>query len=89
MISPTHLPPIARYDTIRLLIALAAQTSWKIFQLDVKSASLNGLLEEAIYVEQFEGFQVSGNENKVYKLHKALYGLKQAPRAWYSKIDDY
>lgn len=81
--------PVARYDTIRLLIALAAQNGWKIFQLDVKSAFLNGLLEEDIYVEQPEGFPVSGGEDKVYKLHKALYGLKQAPRAWYSRIDDY
>lgn len=47
------------------------------------------MLEEDIYVEQPKGFQISGNENKGYKLHKALYGLKQAPRAWYNRIDDY
>ncbi|RVW71674.1 Retrovirus-related Pol polyprotein from transposon TNT 1-94 [Vitis vinifera] len=62
---------------------------WKIHHLDVKSAFLNGVLEEDIYVEQPEGFQVSGCEDKVYKLHKALYGLKRAPRAWYSRIDAY
>ncbi|RVX19448.1 Retrovirus-related Pol polyprotein from transposon TNT 1-94 [Vitis vinifera] len=54
---------------------------WKIHHLDVKSAFLNDVLEEVIYVEQPKGFQVSGCEDKVYKLHKALYGLKQAPRA--------
>lgn len=55
----------------------------------MKSAFLNGLLQEEIYVDQPEGFQVAGMEDKVYRLHKALYGLKQAPRAWYSKIDDH
>ena len=81
--------PMARHDTIRLLVALAAKMGWKIHHLDVKSAFLNGVLEEDTYVEQLEGFQVSGCEDKVYKLHKALYGLKQAPRAWYSRIDVY
>jgi len=81
--------PVARHETIRLLVALAAQCGWKIFHLDVKSAFLNGILEEEIYVEQPIGFLVAGHEDKVYKLHKALYGLKQAPRAWYSRIDDH
>ena len=81
--------PVARHDTIRLLVALAAKMGWKIHHLDVKFAFLNGVLEEDIYVEQLEGFQVSGCEDKVYKLHKALYGLKRAPRAWYSRIDAY
>ncbi|KAG8485839.1 hypothetical protein CXB51_019238 [Gossypium anomalum] len=81
--------PVARLDTIRLLVALAAQMEWKIHQLDVKSAFLNGFLEEEIYVEQPEGFKVLHKEDMVYKLKKALYGLKQAPRAWYSRIDSY
>ena len=55
--------------------------------MDVKSAFLNGYLQEEIFVEQSEGFVNEGNENKVYFLKKALYGLKQAPRAWYSKVD--
>ncbi|RVW87111.1 Retrovirus-related Pol polyprotein from transposon TNT 1-94 [Vitis vinifera] len=62
---------------------------WKTYQLDVKSAFLNGYLQEEIYVEQPEGFQVKGQEEKVYLLKKALYGLKQAPRAWYSRIDEH
>ncbi|KAM1861471.1 hypothetical protein ACFX13_013538 [Malus domestica] len=81
--------PVARLDTIRTLIALAAQKSWKLYQLDVKSAFLNGVLQEEVYVEQPEGFVVKGKEDKVYKLHKALYGLKQAPRAWYGEIDNH
>ena len=81
--------PVARLDTIRTLISLAAQKNWKLYQLDVKSAFLNGVLQEEVYVEQPEGFVVKGNEEKVYKLHKALYRLKQAPRAWYGEIDKY
>ncbi|KAM1012444.1 hypothetical protein ACFX15_041792 [Malus domestica] len=81
--------PVARLDTIRTLIALAAHRSWKIFQLDVKSAFLNGILQEEVYVDQPEGFVINGKEDKVYKLHKALYGLKQAPRTWYGEIDSY
>ncbi|WVZ15253.1 hypothetical protein V8G54_012819 [Vigna mungo] len=79
--------PVARLDTIRLLLALAAQKGWLIHQLDVKSAFLNGYLEEEIFVEQPEGFALQGQEDKVYLLKKALYGLKQAPRSWYSRID--
>ncbi|KAG8502307.1 hypothetical protein CXB51_002202 [Gossypium anomalum] len=81
--------PVAKLDTIRLLVASAAQMKWQIHQLDVKSAFLNGFLEEEIYIEQPQGFVVSGKENMVYRLKKALYGLKQAPRAWYARIDSY
>jgi len=81
--------PVARLDTIRLLLAIASQKGWKVFQLDVKSAFLNGVLQEEIYVEQPDGFVVQGEEDKVYLLKRALYGLKQAPRAWYSRIDDH
>ena len=73
----------------RLVLAIAAQKGWKVFQLDVKSAFLNGVLHEEIYVKQPEGFVVQGKEDKVYLLKKALYGLKQAPRAWYSRINDH
>ncbi|XP_034212968.1 uncharacterized protein LOC117625533 [Prunus dulcis] len=68
--------PVARLDTIRTLIALAAQKGWKLYQLDGKSAFLNGKLQEEVYVEQPEGFVIQGKEDRVYRLHKALYGLK-------------
>lgn len=81
--------PVARLDTIRTLIALAAQKKWKLYQLDVKSGFLNGVLKEEVYVEQPQGFVKENEEIKVYKLNKALYGLKQAPRAWYDEINSY
>jgi hypothetical protein len=68
--------PVARLDTVRLLITLAAHHNWKIYQLELKSAFLNGILEEEIYVQQSEGFIMEGEESKVYHLKKALYGLK-------------
>lgn len=76
--------PIARWDTIRVILALAASKGWNVFQLDVKSAFLHGELSEDVYVNQPSGYIVRGKETKVYKLQKALYGLKQAPRTWYS-----
>ncbi|KAJ1700426.1 hypothetical protein LUZ63_000205 [Rhynchospora breviuscula] len=81
--------PVVRFETVRLILALAAQLKKKVYQFDVKSAFLNGDLKEEVYVEQPKGFEVKGKEQHVYKLSKALYGLKQAPRAWYSKIDTY
>ncbi|KAL0414349.1 UNVERIFIED_CONTAM: Retrovirus-related Pol polyprotein from transposon RE1 [Sesamum radiatum] len=81
--------PVARLDTIRALVAIAANKKWKIYQMDVKSAFLNGYIDEEIYVEQPQGFVAKGCEEKVLRLKKALYGLKQAPRAWYSRIDNY
>ncbi|CAJ2649847.1 unnamed protein product [Trifolium pratense] len=77
---------VARWETIRTVLALAASKGWCVYQLDVKSAFLHGDLSEDIYVEQPLGYQ-NGDQRKVYKLKKALYGLKQAPRAWYSKIE--
>ncbi|BBN69055.1 transposable element gene [Prunus dulcis] len=81
--------PVARLDTVRTLVAVAAQRNWNLFQLDVKSAFLNGVLNEEVYVDQPSGFVMQGSEDKVYKLKKALYGLKQAPRAWYDEINSY
>ncbi|KAM1810903.1 hypothetical protein ACFX12_027595 [Malus domestica] len=71
--------PVARLETIRLLISLAAQNKWKIQQMDVKFAFLNGVLEEEVYIQQSSGYEIKAHEDKVLKLKKALYGLKQAP----------
>ena len=57
--------------------------------MDVKTAFLNGIIEEEVYIEKPEGFIVHGSDSHVCRLKKALYGLKQAPRAWYSKINNY
>jgi hypothetical protein len=79
--------PVARLDTVRLLVALATHSGWEIHHMDVKSAFLNGELQEEVFVQQPEGYVKKGSEHKVLKLKKALYGLRQAPRAWNSKLD--
>ncbi|GJU21073.1 zinc finger, CCHC-type containing protein [Tanacetum coccineum] len=79
--------PVARIETVRLILALAAYHGWQVHHLDVKSAFLHGDLKEEVYVTQPEGFIQQGNSGKVYKLTKALYGLRQAPRAWNVKLD--
>lgn len=79
-------PPVARIETVRVLIALAASSGWEVHHLDVKTAFLHGDLMEEVYVSQPEGFKIKGIENKVYRLHKALYGLRQEPRAWNIKL---
>jgi hypothetical protein len=76
-------------EAIRLILAYACSKNIKVYQMDVKSTFLNGDLEEEVYIEQPEGFQLSEKENYVCRLKKALYGLKQAPRAWYSRLDRY
>ncbi|WVZ51167.1 hypothetical protein U9M48_002333 [Paspalum notatum var. saurae] len=79
--------PVARLESVRLLLALAASEGWPVHHMDVKSAFLNGELQEEVYVAQPPGFVVAGKEHKVLRLIKALYGLRQAPRAWYAKLD--
>jgi hypothetical protein len=81
--------PMARLESIRILLAYAAQHSFKLFQMDVKSAFLNGPIKEEVYVEQPPGFEDDKYPDHVYKLSKALYGLKQAPRAWYECLRDF
>jgi hypothetical protein len=81
--------PVARYTSIRAVISIAAEMGWKIHQMDVKTTFLNGIIEEEVYIEQPEGFEVQGRDSHVCRLKRALYGLKQAPRAWYSRIDNY
>eukprot|EP00253_Pinus_taeda_P031210 PITA_31210 len=72
-----------------MLIALATKHNWELYQLDVKSAFLNGDLKEEIYLVQPEGYVKQGQEHLVCRLKKALYGLKQAPRSWYEKVDSF
>lgn len=79
--------PVTRIETIRLLLALAAKENWEVHHLDVKTAFLNGEINEEVFVKQPEGYVKRGREHLVYKLLKALYGLRQAPRAWYSKLN--
>jgi hypothetical protein len=81
--------PVARMEEICLLLAYACSKNIKMYHMDIKLAFLNGELEEEVYIENPEGFQLSENEDYVCKLEKALYGLKQDPRAWYSRLDNY
>ena len=76
-------------ETVRTIFSIAEQHKRKVCQKDVKSAFLNGVLKEEVYVEKSPGYEVEGQEHQVCKLKKALYGLKQAPRAWYNRIDVY
>jgi hypothetical protein len=80
--------PVARMETVRVLLALAAHSKWEVHHMDVKSAFLNGELTEEVYVTQPPGYVVAGKERQVLRLQKALYGLRQAPRAWYAKLHD-
>jgi hypothetical protein len=79
--------PVARLESVRLLLAVAAHQGWQVHHMDVKSAFLNGELLEEVYVSQPPGFVDDNHKNKVYRLHKALYGLRQAPRAWNAKLN--
>jgi hypothetical protein len=81
--------PVARYTSIRTIIALAASMGWRLYQMDVKTPFLNGEIDEEVYIEQPEGFMIHDEKTHVCRLKKALYGLKQAPRAWYEKMDGF
>jgi hypothetical protein len=74
---------VARLEVIRNLLAFSVAKVFKLYQMDVKSAFLNGFLEEEVYVKQPPGFESAEFPHMVYRLRKALYGLKQAPHAWY------
>ena len=80
--------PVAKTDSIRLLLAFAAANNFEIHQVDVKSAFLNGKLEETIYMRQPKGFTAKGKEDWVWQLNQTLYGLRQSGRVWYKKLRD-
>jgi hypothetical protein len=80
---------VARLESIHILLAYATHHGFMLYQVDIKSAFLNGPIKEEVYVEQSPGFESEEYPNHVYKLHKALYGLKQAPRAWYECLRDF
>ncbi|VVT58442.1 uncharacterized protein SAPINGB_P006210 [Magnusiomyces paraingens] len=78
--------PVVRYETVRIVLAIAAQFGFQVHHMDVETAFLNGDLKEDIYMRQPKGFVVKGQESKVCHLKKSLYGLKQAPLCWNEKI---
>ena len=81
--------PVARYTSIRLVLALDTMMKWKIHHMDVNTSLLNGVVEEEVYVEQPLSFETHDRESHVCRLKKSLYGLKQAPKTWYGRIDNF
>nr|GEV25985.1 retrovirus-related Pol polyprotein from transposon TNT 1-94 [Tanacetum cinerariifolium] len=81
--------PVARLEAIRIFLAYVAHKNMVVYQMDVKTAFLNGNLREEVYVSQSDGFMDQDNPNHVYKLKKALYGLKQAPCTWYDMLSPF
>ncbi|GKE57043.1 retrovirus-related pol polyprotein from transposon TNT 1-94 [Tanacetum coccineum] len=84
-----YFAPVARLDAIRIFLAYAAHMNMIVYQMDVKTTFLNGILREEVYVSQPDRFVDQDNPNHVYKLKKALYGLKQDPRAWYDLLSKF
>jgi hypothetical protein len=81
--------PVIKQATVRLVFSIAVSCDWKIHQLDIHNAFLNGVLDEEVYMKQPPGFVDSALPSHVCRLHKSLYGLKQAPRAWYTRLNDF
>jgi hypothetical protein len=81
--------PVAHLEAIRILLAFAASKGFKLYQMDMKSVFLNGVIQEEVFVRQPLGFESPKYPDKVYKLSKALYGLKQVPRAWYARLKTF
>ncbi|GJU32323.1 retrovirus-related pol polyprotein from transposon TNT 1-94 [Tanacetum coccineum] len=81
--------PVARMESIRIFLAFATYMNFKVYQMDVKSAFLNGKLKEEVYVKQPPGFESSEFPDYVCKLNKVLYGMKQAPKAWYETLSTF
>ena len=80
---------MARLKSIRILMSIACTMNFKLYQMDVKCAFLNGYLNEEVFVEQPKGFEDPHFPDHVLRLKKALYGLKQASRAWYDHLTHY
>ena len=83
------LPLLLDWKLFGSFLHFAASKGFKVFQVDVKSAFLNGFIEEEVYVKQPVGFENLKFPNRVYKFQKALYGLKQAPRSWYDRLKTF
>jgi hypothetical protein len=83
------LASVARFESIRILFAYATHHDFKFYQIDIKSAFLNGPIKEEVYVKQPPGFEDEEYSNHVYKLHKTLYELKQASRVWYECLRNF
>nr|GFA12900.1 hypothetical protein [Tanacetum cinerariifolium] len=81
--------PVARMEAIRIFLAYATHKGFTVYQMDVKTAFLHGLLKKDVYICQLEGFINANHPSHVYKLKKALHGLKQAPRAWYDELSTF
>ena len=81
--------PVARFTSIRTILAIANELNLEVHQMDVQTAFLHGKVSDEIYMEQPRGYEKSGNENLVCKLEKGLYGLKQASRCWFLKNDEF
>jgi hypothetical protein len=81
--------PMASLEAIRMFLAYSCHKNFKLYQMDVKSAFLNGDIEEEVYMEQPEGLSLTDNHDYVCKLKKEFYGLKQAPRAWHYRLDKF
>uniref|UniRef100_A0A2N9IG39 Integrase catalytic domain-containing protein n=1 Tax=Fagus sylvatica TaxID=28930 RepID=A0A2N9IG39_FAGSY len=80
--------PVVRFASIRLILSIVAKQDLELFQMDVKTAFLNGELDEEIYMAQPAGFEAKGHERKVCRLKRSIYGLKQSSRQWYLRFHD-
>ena len=81
--------PVAKMNTIRILLSVAVNNKWPLYQLDVKNTFLQGILEEEVYMTLPPGHKKEKNTNLACRLLKSIYGLKQSPRAWYEKLSSY